>query len=301
MNIEFAKEVGILRYVARRLLWRVAPPASIKLSTGVAFPTPRQKFFASDAFVTEGNIDWNAEYILAAFLKAQDAKRDFLDVGAHLGYYSCVVSPFVRNIWAFEPDARNIPFLKVALKGLPNARVIPQGVADQDGEAGFSDGEESSISHIEAPGRGRTIRTVRLDSFVRQNSLEPGAIKIDIEGFDILALCGATETAAMHQPVFLVEYNQEPGRPNTWQGLGEFIKSVHYVVYAIARRNRGLLNCEYSFARRDVATLPSLFTKMLFLIPKNAEPWFAAFSQKRPQWTNRDLRPSRVRALLADR
>lgn len=183
MNFGFAKEVGIFRYLLRRILWKINPPDAITLLTGPRFPLPKEKFFASDVFVTEANVDWNAEYILAAYLKSKRTSGDFLDIGAHIGYYTCLLSPFCSSAWAFEPDSRNFPFLEKTLANLDNAQHVKAAVADQEGEVVFSDSDESSISHIDpdAPidraGKS-TVSVVTVDSFVKSNALQPSAIKL---------------------------------------------------------------------------------------------------------------------------
>jgi hypothetical protein len=149
MNLHFAKEVGILNYIRRRVAGRLGrAPGAITLPTGSVFPLPHDKFFASDVFVTDANVDWNSEYILAAYLKNLPAKGDFLDVGAHIGYYSALLSPLCSRVTAFEPDSRNHPHLKETAKNLPNVTIVAKAVSDQNGSSEFSDSNEPSVSHM---------------------------------------------------------------------------------------------------------------------------------------------------------
>jgi FkbM family methyltransferase len=303
MNLAFAREVGILRYIWRRVLWRLRPPSQLRLHTGVPFPLPREKFFASDVFVTEGNVDWNAEYILAAWLKQKTPRGDFLDVGAHLGYYSALLSPFVSRIYAFEPDARNHPHLRDTLAGIPHAEIINKAVCDQDGRMAFSDQGESSVSHLDPGANAKdlpTVETTTIDSFVAAHHAHPAAIKIDIEGFDILALQGALNTARRLHPVFLVEYNQDDGAPNTWNALSAFLGEAGYGLYVISNeRTHGLSGYDYTFRKRSVEETRRLSTKMLFLVSAEEEPWFENLAQNHCRWTSKALRPCAVKAFLA--
>jgi len=303
MNIAFAKEVGLLRYVIRRILWRLAPPTWMELHTGVKFRTPKEKFFASDVFVTECNVDWNSEYILARYLIDHGASRDVLDIGAHIGYYSVLLSPYARSVWAFEPDERNLENLQKALADISNAHIVTKAVSDQDGEAFLSDEGESSVSHLDfttAQPAKKKIAMVSIDSHVREHSLDPIAIKIDIEGFDILALRGAVETARTSQPVFLVEYNLEEGRPNTWAALEEFVQSVNYTIFTVSRRDKGLFDYHYTFSKRRASDLPGLNAKMIFLVPSSQLAWFSDFASRKSSWTGAALRPTAIRSLLSE-
>jgi FkbM family methyltransferase len=304
MNLAFAREVGLLRYVWRRISWRVLPPSSLRLHTGVNFPLPRSKAFAADAYVTQGNVDWNAEYILAAFLMQRSTRGDFLDVGAHIGYYSALLSPLVARVYAFEPDARNHPFLQQNLSALPNAEIIRTAVCDREGRMNFCDDGESSLSRLDPSGNspgGTVVETTTVDAFVASRDARPAAIKVDIEGFDILALQGALHTAQRLHPVFLVEFNQESGKPNTWAALADFLRDADYSLYVISSEplNR-LSGYHYTFRRRTAEETQKLSTKMLFLVPATEQAWFDSFIEKNGQWTSQAHRPGAVRALLTD-
>lgn len=302
MNLAFAREVGLLRYLWRRMLWRVCPPSQIMLPTGVPFPLPREKFFASDVYVTCGNVDWNAEYILAAWLKQKSPRGDFLDVGAHLGYYSALLSPLVSRIYAFEPDARNHSHLRATLASVPQAEIIAKAVCDREGRMAFSDDGESSISHLNpgAASAALTVETTTIDAFVASRDAHPAAIKVDIEGFDILALQGATHTAHRLHPVFLVEYHQDPAAANTWAALASWLRDSSYSLYVISSEPlHRLSGYRYTFRKRSVEETHALNTKMLFLVPPTEESWFSQFTANHGHWTSAAHRPAAVRAFLS--
>lgn len=302
MNLSFAREVGFLNYFWRRVLWKFSPPKDIRLCTDVVFPLPKEKFFASDVFVTNGNVDWNAEYILAAYLSAHQSKGDFIDVGAHIGYYSCLLSPCVERIFAFEPDTRNHQYLRAALDSIPHAELIPKAVADCDGIVHFADQGESSVSHIDpnAPVNSSSVESIKLDTFVQNKNASPVAIKMDIEGFEILALEGARETLISHAPVVLIEFNIEEGRPNTWEILQAFVELVDYVVYAVTREPYGF-GYRYRFASHAPDDVGNYSYKMLFLVPSRKRAWFDALAVSHSEWYGGDLRASSVRSFLSSK
>jgi len=300
MNYGFAREVGYLRYLLRRVLWRIAPPPSITLPTGMEFPLPRAKVFSSDVFVTQANLDWNAEYILAAFLNSLPLRGDFLDVGAHIGYYSVLLRPCVRQIYAFEPDARNHPYLAAAFARLDRAEIVPQAVADQPGELVLCDDGESSVSHIDPSATtGRFVPVTTIDQFCAAREAAPSAIKIDIEGYDILAILGAVETLRRDAPVILVEYNVEPGRPNNWETLGTFAKENGGSLFAVTRVKTGTADYQYTFREYSATELAGAELKMVFIVPRVHQAWFSTFAARQGSWNNAALRPSAIRRLLA--
>lgn len=272
-----AKETGYLRYFARRIFWKLNArilrrDLSVTLPTGGRFPLPHRSFFASDVFVTGVNVDWNSEYILLRYLRSLSEPGDFLDVGAHIGYYSALVAPIVRKCCAFEPDRRNIGDLEAATSSLQNVEIIPQAVADAEGEGFLDVSLESSISHLSANRSAAdavAVRITTVDAFCKgRPELRVSAVKIDIEGFDILALEGARHTASTHRPVFLTEFGIEPGRPNSWERLAAFLKQSDYVLYAVSRSDSSFFRYHFSFDRFEFPAVSEAWTKMIFIVPR---------------------------------
>lgn len=303
-NLPFAKEVGYCRYFARRLLWKLNARLARRtlvfpLATGRDFPLPPDSFFASDVFVTRGNVDWNSEHLLAKFLAAQTAPGDFLDVGAHIGYYSVLMSPLVRHCHAFEPDARNMERLRRALSGCENAGIIPKAVADTVGTAFLDASSESSVSHLSASGP-TAVEVTTVDAFCSEHpGIRVSAIKIDIEGYDILALEGAIETARLQQPVFLIEFGTEDGRPNSPERLRRFLDATGYRLFAVCRTDPSCFRYEYHFEELEPSQLKSRFTKMLFLAPRGCG-LFQNLARSFPTNLSHALNPDDARAFIRD-
>lgn len=192
------------------------------------------------------------------------------------------------------------------MANLDNARHVAFAVADKEGEVVFCDSNESSVSHInpDAPhykANESTVSVTTVDSFIKSTDLHPSAVKIDIEGYDILALIGATETAKTHHPVFLVEYNQEEERPNTWQALQKFNEETGYLIYAVTRSDRGHFDYKYSFRKfttSEISSMDPKTFKMLFLVSVMDQEWFANFSATQGTWKGEHLRPKQIRTLM---
>ena len=303
-NMPFAKEVGYGRYFARRLLWKLNErlfrrTLMFPLATGRDFPLPPDNFFASDVFVTRGNVDWNSEYLLAKFLTSLEPRGDFLDVGAHIGYYSALMSPIVRRCYSFEPDDRNMESLRLALGGCNNVEIIPKAVADSVGAAFLDVSAESSISHLAASG-SNPVEGTTIDAFCSQHpGIQVSGVKVDIEGFDILAVEGATETAKTQRPIFLIEFGIVSGRPNSPERLRRFLESAGYCLFAVCRSDSSFFHFEYCFKQLDTSQLASELTKMLFLAPRECG-FFEGLSRSLPNVLARPMRPGLAREFLRD-
>jgi FkbM family methyltransferase len=130
-----------------------------------------------------------------------------LDIGAHVGYYTLLSSVLVGmngHVCAFEPNPANHAFLQrhVALNHLDNVTVENAAVSDRNGTGSFAFGTGSGTGRLSAAGALR-VRTVRLDDFCRERALQPGFLKIDVEGAELAVLRGAGDVVRSRPVIFL--------------------------------------------------------------------------------------------------
>ena len=112
------------------------------------------------------------------------------DVGAHTGYYTLALAQLVGekgHVYAFEPEARNMYFLRrhVKLNALRNVTVVQAAVSDKTGLVGFEN------IHF-AQGSQYLVPTMSLDEFAAAGHPLPTFLKMDIEGAEWPALHGAS-------------------------------------------------------------------------------------------------------------
>ena len=129
------------------------------------------------------------------------------DVGAHVGYYTLLASVLAGDtgrVWAFEPNPANHAFLRrhVAVNRRDNVSIENAAVSDRNGTAAFAFGTGSGTGHLDTKG-SLEVRTVRLDDFCREHGVQPGFLKIDVEGAEQAVLRGAEETLAARPVIFL--------------------------------------------------------------------------------------------------
>ncbi len=166
-------------------------------------------------FVT-GRYEPNEFSVLTTILKPGMV---VLDVGANLGLYSLFASRLVGRegkVIALEPSSREFEQLtsNLDLNGLSNVRAVRAAASDREGEiellvavalhsghnttGGF--GYETALDHRER------VPAITLDRLVTCEKLSRvDLIKIDIEGGELAALRGASETLARFHPILLIE------------------------------------------------------------------------------------------------
>jgi FkbM family methyltransferase len=131
----------------------------------------------------------------------------FFDIGANHGQLSMVVSKWIpadasfpRGIVAFEPHPRNLKALTYNLGSngcFKNTRIVPLALAAQPGKMTLYG--DSTTASLQPPG-GEDRRTRHqvevqtLDGFCKHHNVVPDVIKIDVEGFELDVLRGATAT-----------------------------------------------------------------------------------------------------------
>lgn len=132
-------------------------------------------------------------------LHALRPSDQFADVGANLGSYTILACAAVgaRGV-AFEPVPASHGRLleNIRLNGMEDrVRVVNMAIGEAPGEVAFTTGH-SAMNHIVADGEWE-----RGDIMVEVSTLDlalagdaPAIMKIDVEGFETPALCGAVET-----------------------------------------------------------------------------------------------------------
>ncbi|MEO0557740.1 MAG: FkbM family methyltransferase [Bacteroidota bacterium] len=161
------------------------------------------------------------------------ADRDAIDVGANAGFYSVLLARLSnsRRVVAVEPSRPMLARLRANLdrNGVADRVIVVEGgLSDSKGTAELSgiNGLEEygtigtlahpSLRHLSdsAPSEITTIQTFTLDDLVAAYDLDPGFIKVDVEGVEALVFRGATHVLATHRPVILSELDDALLRAN---------------------------------------------------------------------------------------
>ena len=134
--------------------------------------------------------------------------QTFVDVGAHVGYFSVLASKQVGatgTVIAVEPEARNLDLLhrNLARNGCANALVVPFAAHSANGMASLVLDEENRGAHRLVPlGRATTsVPCVRLDDLLPEHV---DMIKIDAQGYDHEVIAGLDSTLAANPHVTVI-------------------------------------------------------------------------------------------------
>ena len=155
---------------------------------------------------------------ILSFLQANLRKGDcFVDVGANIGLMSIFASNCVGNegqVLAYEAHPKTAELLNenIQLNQLMNIQVCQYALGSEEGQTKIYDNWQ-----INRGGASLIVKTndsVAFDIEIHQldnkipSNLIPKVIKIDVEGFELEVLKGASETIKRFQPILIVEFSE---------------------------------------------------------------------------------------------
>ena len=127
-----------------------------------------------------------------------------LDVGAHMGYFSMIMSNLAGRegkVHAYEPRPSNLKFLRqhLSINDISNVTVYPKCLGNTEGPAMFETRTGSGTGHVSGLGNVR----VEMTTIDRLNS-SFDYIKIDVEGHEVEVIEGGYQTIRKNLPVILL-------------------------------------------------------------------------------------------------
>jgi FkbM family methyltransferase len=164
------------------------------------------------------------------------------DIGANVGYITLMLACKTAEdgrVLAFEPLPENVERLKenIALNNM-NAwvTVIAAAVVDSPGTVRFWVGPSDDMGKADGSAgrnnvpyyRSMEVQGVSLDGLIYQDHYPiPQAIKMDIEGGEVLALRGMEQTLRQARPIVLLELHGEESARQAWQVFQESGYRLH--------------------------------------------------------------------------
>lgn len=158
-----------------------------------------------------------------------DPDRDVLDIGANIGFHAVLFGRQMRRgrVLSVEPTPRALARLRrnLARNDVAGRVDVFEGVVSSSaGEVTIQTiagrEEYSSLGAMAHPSiagvatESLTVAATTVDALVRDRGLNPGFMKIDVEGVEHLVLAGSTEMLATHRPVILAELSDPLLRAN---------------------------------------------------------------------------------------
>ena len=153
------------------------------------------------------------------FLRVFEKSDVFVDVGANIGFYSCLARQANKYVVAIEPLQKNLKYLYENVKAnkWDKVEIFPLGLSHHPGVATLYGGSSTGASLIGSwAGASKifknNIALSTLDFLLGERFCDKKLfIKIDVEGAEYQVLLGARHTMASHpKPTWVLEicYNE---------------------------------------------------------------------------------------------
>ncbi len=167
------------------------------------------------------------ELPMVNFLKALTGQgRTFVDVGAHIGFYSMGLAPGFDRVVAFEPSRFQYGWLSrnAALNDYRHVRCEHVALGETPGEAklnvlSYDGGLNSLVAEVADKYNLIDHYTVPVETLDSHGMTDVDLLKIDVEGFEVAVLRGAAQTINASRPVILIEVWDDPAQRQDVQAV----------------------------------------------------------------------------------
>jgi FkbM family methyltransferase len=178
----------------------------------------------------------------------------FVDVGAHVGFYSTLVSSLIGEtgkVYSFEPTPRTFISLKENTKNKKNVIVNNFAVLNEKKDIefidygpcysafnGFKKRTSLNMNFLKRDVSSITVKTIVLDNYCESNKIKPDFIKIDAEGAEYLILQGMDNLLMTSRPVISIEVAGEEEWQENCQKSINFLLDHNYLPFEISTEGK---------------------------------------------------------------
>ena len=196
---------------------------------------------------------WDNENVEKIIYFIKKYNGSFVDCGCNFGAYSIPIAKKFKdqNIYAFDASKKAIDNLKqnIDLNKIKNINYFNIGIGDKNIEAYF----DEDIDNLKNDGSFRftqnsnneKIKIYKLDDIFKNEKIslkENIIIKLDLEGFDFLALKGLSETIQKSKVIIFIEISKMllKNSENFSNEFSLFIKNNSLNIYDLSLKNKNV-------------------------------------------------------------
>ena len=169
----------------------------------------------------------------------------FVDVGAHLGYFTLFASKIISKgkIFSFELDKINYNLLKknIQLNNCKNVEIFNYAISDKPGEIKYFRSSDQPMPNLDILGipaddsesKIISVNSITLDDFFKYQVEKPDIVKIDVEGAEMIVLKGMKKIIKDYKPMLFIEIhpNVLPKFESSVKDVFTFLKKNEYKIY----------------------------------------------------------------------
>lgn len=177
-----------------------------------------------------------------------DKAYAYFDIGSNVGLRSVYALSENRPTVLFDPnpEVSKICQQMIALNNFKNYKIEQTGVSDNQGQLSFYISSSAYMSSFDKEHAAKDkivaemkIPVTTMNLYLKANpQFQPKIVKIDVEGFEINVLKGATDMLQQHKPALLIEILDTS---NNRKEILEYLSTYHYEAFYLFNKNEGML------------------------------------------------------------
>lgn len=232
--------------------------------------------FSGNSKMQSGDFEPEESLLLSQLLIESDV---FVDVGANIGFYTCLAKELDNHVVAFEPDSENLEslFQNLELNGWNDCEIYPLGLSEKYGSCmlyGFGTGASILPNWADVPtSLHKTIPLTTLDIILSNRFIDKKVIvKIDVEGAELSVLKGSINALEKYHnmklliEICLTEHHPNGKNPNFYSTF-ELLDSYGYKATCIEGNSQRVSLTDakrwQESGFRDFGGINFLFTKTI--------------------------------------
>ena len=161
---------------------------------------------------------WDEHSVEIILNQIKNDNAIFIDIGSNYGAYSIPIAKLKNriNVYCFDPSEKALNQLKdnIELNDIKNIKYFKIGVGEKKKIAYFDDEiknyKNSGSYEIKNKDLGKKILIDSIDNFIENNEIIPKQniiIKMDVEGYEFLALQGLIKTIKKYDVFIFFEFS----------------------------------------------------------------------------------------------
>ena len=163
---------------------------------------------------------WEKEHVEIILNQIKNDNTIFIDIGSNYGAYSIPVAKLKNktNVYCFDPSEKALNQLKdnIRLNDIKNIKYFKLGVGEKEKTVYFDDEiknyKNSGSYEINNNNLGKKILINSIDNLIEDREIIPKKniiIKMDIEGYEYLALQGLIKTIKNYDVFIFFEFSNK--------------------------------------------------------------------------------------------
>jgi len=172
----------------------------------------------------------------------------YFDIGSNVGLRSVYALSENRPSVLFDPNPEVSKICKqmIELNAYQNYKMERSGVSDSEGQLNFYISSSAYMSSFDKEHAAKdkivaeiSIPVTTMNLYLKANTqFEPKIVKIDVEGFEINVLKGASDMLQKYKPALLIEILDTSSNR---KAILDYLANYNYEAYYLFNKNEGML------------------------------------------------------------